>query len=176
MPLNRDQKAVLIDEISDQLEGTPTIYLTDFKGLTVAESNELRGQFREAGVEFKVVKNTLLRMAMERLGGYDDLMEHLSGPTAVALSEEPAAPARVIKAFTKDAGTEKPTLRVAFVDGDVYGGDQLDMLASLKSRDELLGDILGLLMAPMTNVVGALEAQGQNLVGAIKAIAERDEE
>jgi len=103
-------------------------------------------------------------------------VDHLSGPTAVALSEEPAAPARVIKAFTKDAGTEKPSLRVAYIDGDLYDGDQLDMLAALKSRDELLGDILGLLMAPMTNVVGALEAQGQNLVGAVKSIAERDEE
>lgn len=176
MPITRDQKALLIDEISDQLEGVPTLYLTDFKGLTVAESNELRHQFREAGVEFKVVKNTLLRMALERLGGYDDLIDHLSGPTAVAISEEPAAPARVIKQFTKEAGTEKPALKAAYIDGDLYGSDQLNALAALKSRDELLGDIIGLLLSPATNIVGALEAQGQNLVGAIKSIAEGEDE
>jgi large subunit ribosomal protein L10 len=175
MPLTRDQKALLIDEISEQLEGVPTIYVTDFKGLSVAESNDLRNQFREAGVEFRVVKNTLLRMALERLGGYDDLIEHLSGPSAVAISDEPAAPARVIKQFVKDAGTDQPTLKAAYIDGDLYGGDQLDVLAALKSRDELLGDVIGLLLSPATNIVGALEAQGQNLVGAIKAIAEGDE-
>ena len=175
MPLTREQKATLLDEIAGKLEGVPTLYVTDYKGLTVAESNELRHQFREAGVEFQVVKNTLLRMALERIGGYDDLLEHLAGPTAVALSEEPAAPARVIKKFTSDSGADKPELKAAYIDGDIYESDQLDVLAALKSKDELIGDILALLMAPMTNVVGALEAQGQNLVGALKTIAERDE-
>ena len=175
MPLTREQKAAQVETITERLEASPTVYLTDYKGLTVAEANELRRRFREAGVEYTVIKNTLLRLAMEGLGGYDDLYDHLHGPTAVALSEEPAAPARVIKKFTTDTRRELPGLKVAYVDGAVYPGDQIDVLASLKSKDELLSDIVGLLMAPMTNVVGALQAQGANLAAILQTIAESEE-
>lgn len=174
MPLTRDQKARAVDEIVDLLEATPTVYLTDYAGLTVEQANELRNQFREAGVQFKVLKNTLVRLAMERIGGYDDLIESLNGPTAVAFSEEPAAPARVIKNFTRDKDLSVPGLKAAYIDGAVYGDDALDILATLKSKDELVGDILGLLMAPINNVIGGLQAQGGNLVGALKTIAERE--
>lgn len=176
MPLTKAQKAAAVEEIRGKLEQTPTLYLTDYMGLSVEQANALRSQFRKAGVDFKVIKNTLLRLAMEGLGGYDDLYDHLHGPTAVAFSDEPAAPARVIKDFNKDQNTERPSLKAAFVDGSVYGGDQLDVLASLKSKDELIGDILGLLLSPMTNVAGALQGQGQTLVGALQTLAERGEE
>ena len=175
MPLTREQKATQVDEITGKLESATTLYLTDYKGLTVDQVNDLRRRFRASGVEYKVIKNTLLRLAMERLGGFDDLYDHLNGPTAVAMSEEPAAPARVIKEFTKARETELPALKVAYVDGALYAGDQLDMLASLKSKDELLGDILGLLLSPMTNVVSALQAQGTNLAAILQSIAEKDE-
>ena len=82
----------------------------------------------------------------------------------------------MIKDFNKDQNTERPSLKAAFVDGSVYGGDQLDVLASLKSKEELIGDILGLLLSPMTNVAGALQGQGQTLVGALQTLAERGEE
>ncbi|MDX1547623.1 MAG: 50S ribosomal protein L10 [Rhodothermales bacterium] len=176
MPLTKAQKAAAVEEIRGKLEQTPTLYLTDYMGLSVEQANALRSQFRKAGVDFKVIKNTLLRLAMEGLGGYDDLYDHLHGPTAVAFSDEPAAPARVIKDFNKDQNTERPSLKAAFVDGSVYGGDQLDVLASLKSKDELIGDILGLLLSPMTNVAGALQGQGQTLVGALQTLAECGEE
>lgn len=176
MPLTKAQKAAAVEEIRGKLEQTPTLYLTDYMGLSVEQANTLRSQFRKAGVDFKVIKNTLLRLAMEGLGGYDDLYDHLHGPTAVAFSDEPAAPARVIKDFNKDQNTERPSLKAAFVDGSVYGGDQLDVLASLKSKEELIGDILGLLLSPMTNVAGALQGQGQTLVGALQTLAERGEE
>lgn len=175
MPLTKEQKAAAVDVITDKLDGTPALYLTDYKGLTVEQVNDLRRRFRDSGVEYKVVKNTLLRLAMERLGGYDDLYDHLNGPTAVALSEEPAAPARVIKKFTGDTKLEIPELKVAFIDGAVYDGDQIDVLASLKSKDELIGDILGLLTAPLTNVLGALQAPGTNLAAILKAIEEGGE-
>ncbi|HMB89368.1 MAG TPA: 50S ribosomal protein L10 [Rhodothermales bacterium] len=175
MPLTKAQKSTQVDEITGQLEGAATLYLTDYQGLSVEQVNELRDRFRKSGVDYKVIKNTLLRLAMERIGGYDELYDHLHGPTAVAISEEPAAPARVIKDFLDDLKTERPELKVAFVDGAIYGSDQLDVLASLKSKDELIADIIGLLMAPMTNIVGALQAQGSNLVGAIKTIAEKEE-
>ncbi len=174
MPLTKEQKATAVDAITDQLEAAPMLYLTDFKGLTVEQANDLRRRFRDSGVEYKVIKNTLLRRAMEGLGGYDDLYDYLQGPTAVAFSEEPAAPARVIKKFTKDTRQDRPELKAAYIDGDVYGAGQLDVLATLKSKNELIGDIVGLLMAPMSNIVGALEAQGSNLVAILQTISEKE--
>lgn len=174
MPLTREQKAVILEEVSEKLEAAPIVYLTDFQGLTVAQANELRGKFRAAGVDYKVVKNTLLRIAMEKLDGYDELIDHLHGPTAVAFSEEPAAPARVIKDFIKDQEVKCPELKAALVDGDFYPSDALDALAALKSKDELIADIVGLLLAPTQNIVGGLTGQGERLAGAIQTIAERE--
>ncbi len=175
MALTRKQKAALIDELSSKLETASIVYLADFSGLDVAQSNSLRGRFYEAGVEFKVFKNTLARLAMDRVGGFDDLKEHLSGPTALAFGEEPAAPARAIKSFLDEEDTDRPQLKAAYIDGALYGAGELDALASLKSRDELLGDILALLQAPMANIVGALQAPGATLAGAVKSIAEKEE-
>lgn len=176
MAMTRDQKNAAVDVITEKLSSASTVYIANYSGLTVAQVNDLRARFRASGVEFKVLKNTLVRLAMERIGGYDDIYEHLNGPTAVAFSNEPAAPARVIKKFLSDNATlERPEVRAAFVDGAVYGSGSLDALASLKSKDEILGDVIGLLLSPMTNVVSALQAQGGNLVGALKTIAERGE-
>ncbi|NNE69924.1 MAG: 50S ribosomal protein L10 [Rhodothermales bacterium] len=175
MAMTRAQKAEAIKELAEKLEQTPVIYLTDYVGLTVEQATNLRSAFRKSGVEFKVVKNTLLKRAMDQLGGYDELYDALHGSTAVAFSEEPSAPARVLKDFLKESKLEIPSLKGAHVDGAVYGDGALDTLAELKSKDELLGDILGLLMAPMTNVIGAVQAQGSNLVGAIKEIANKEE-
>jgi len=174
MPLTKEQKATAVEAITGQLEAAPMLYLTDYKGLTVEQANDLRRRFREAGVGYKVVKNTLLRLAMEGIGGYDALYDHLSGPTAIALSEEPAAPAQVIKSFTRDTRQALPELKVAYIDGDIYQADQLDVLASLKSKNELIGDIVGLLMAPITNVVGALQAPGTNLLAILQTISEKE--
>lgn len=176
MPMTKDQKTAAVEEIAEKLSQSSTVYLTNYSGLTVAQVNDLRSRFRASGVEFKVLKNTLVRLAMERMGGFDEVYEHLNGPTAVAFSTEPAAPARVIKKFLADNGTlELPELKAAYVDGAVYSGATIDALASLKSKDELIGDVVGLLLSPITNVVSALQAQGGNLVGALQTIAERGE-
>ena len=172
MPLTREKKAALIDEISELLEASSIVYLTNFSGLSVSQSNELRGRFFEAGVEYRVVKNTLADRAMEHVDDFDGLRVHLSGPTAIATSEEPAAPARVIKAFREEADVEIPALKVAYVDGALYDAGQIDALAALKSRDELIGDVLGLLLAPIKNVVGSLQAPGRSLAGALETIGE----
>ena len=108
MPLTKEQKATAVDAITGQLEAAPMLYLTDFKGLTVEQANDVRRRFRESGVAYKVVKNTLLRRAMEGLGGYDDLYDYLKGPTAVAFSEEPAAPARVISRIVREIMSALP--------------------------------------------------------------------
>ena len=174
MALNKQQKEAIVADVQEKLASANTIYLTNASGLSVEDSNELRSQFYKAGIQFQVVKNTLLKRAMEQVGGYEDLFDDLAGPTAVAFSTEPAAPARVIKDFSKGPGAGLPSLKAAYVDGAIYGADSIDALAALKSKDELIGDIIGLLMSPMTNVVSSLQAQGSNLVGAIKTISERE--
>lgn len=175
MALTKEQKASILDEVTSQLEAASTVYLTNASGLTVDKANTLRKKFRDSDVQYRVVKNTLLKLAMDKVGGFDELYEHLAGPTAVAFSNEPAAPARIMKDFSKSDGDGLPSLKGAFIDGDIYGSDALDVLASLKSKDELVADIIGLLMSPMTNVISAVQAQGSNLVGAVKTIAEREE-
>ena len=175
MAMTKTQKAATVDQLVEKLEQTPTIYLTNYSGLTVEQATELRSKFREAGVEYKVIKNTMLRLAMERIGGYDELFDHLHGPTAVAFSEEPSAPGRVIKKYLSDNKSELPELKGAHIEGAVYHADALEVLASLKSKDELIGEIVGLLQSPMKTIISGLQAQGGNLVGAIKTIAEKAE-
>lgn len=176
MAMTKAQKVATVDTLAERLEGSPVIYLTNFQGLTVEQATELRTMFRDAGVEYAVVKNTMLRRAMEKVGGYDDVFDMLHGPTAVAFSEEPATAARIMKKFRENGKIEIPELKGAHVDGAVYQADALDMLAKLKSREELLGEIVSLLQAPMANISSALTTQGETLAGAIRTIADRAEE
>jgi large subunit ribosomal protein L10 len=177
MSKTRAEKAELIDEIGEKLDEYPIIYLTNFSGLTVAQSNDLRGRFREAGVDYQVTKNTLARIALDRLEGMDALEEFFHGPTAVAYSEDPAKPARVIQDFVEEEDVERPELKVAWIEGELYeGADALDTLADLKSREELIGEIVGLLLSPAQNIVGGLTGTGQTLAGIVEALSERDEE
>ena len=176
MPLTKAQKGEALGAIAEQLGDANTVYLTDYQGLTVEQATGLRRAFREADVQYKVLKNTLLRRAMESQGGFDELYDQLHGPTAVAFTNDPAGPAKVLKKFLEDNNLEVPRFKGAYVDGAVYGDDQLDVLAKLKSKDELLADILGLLMAPITNVASALGAQGAGLASVIQQIAEKGEE
>ena len=172
MPLTQQQKREALGAITEQLDAVNTVYLTDYQGLTVAQANALRRSMRAADIEFKVLKNTLLKRAMEEKGGFDELFEQLNGPTAVALSNDPAGPAKVLKKFLEDNSLEVPRFKGAFIDGAIYGEGNLDMLAKLKSKDELVADILGLLLAPITNVASALGAQGAGLASIVKQISE----
>jgi len=177
MSKTRAEKAEIIDQIGHKLDEYPIIYLTDFAGLTVGQSNDLRGRFREAGVEYQVTKNTLARLALDRLDGMDALDEFFAGPTAVAFSEDPAKPARVIQDFLEEEDVERPELKVAWVEGELYEGhDALDTLADLKSREELIGDIVGLLLSPGQTIVGALQSPGQNVAGILERLADKDDE
>jgi large subunit ribosomal protein L10 len=177
MSKTRAEKAELIDEIGTKLDEYPIIYLTNFSGLTVAQSNDLRGRFREAGVDYQVTKNTLARIALDRLEGLDALEEFFHGPTAVAYSEDPAKPARVIQDFVEEEDVERPELKVAWIEGELYEGPEaLDTLADLKSREELIGEIVGLLLAPAQNIVGGLTGSGQTLAGILETLSDRDED
>lgn len=177
MSKSRAEKAELIDEIGEKLTEHPIIYLTNFSGLSVAQSNDLRGRFREAGVDYQVTKNTLAQIALDRIEGMDVLEEFFHGPTAVAYSEDPAKPARVIQDFAEDEDVERPELKVAWIEGELYEGPEaLGTLADLKSREELIGEIVGLLQSPAQNITGALQGPGQTLGGILKSLAEEDEE
>lgn len=173
MPKTKSQKTEAVDTIVGMLKEQPTIYLTNYQGLDVSQSTELRDLFREQGVKYKVFKNTLLKRAMEEIGGYDELFDHLSGPTAVAFTDEASVPAKVMKKFSKAENIELPALKAAFVEGAVYHADALDMLAALKSKDELLGDVIGLLLSPMQNVSSAISSVGSNILALVKAVEEK---
>ncbi len=173
--MTREEKAAAVESLEKRIDEVTAVYLTDYSGLTVEESNDLRNQFRDAGVTFTVAKNTFIRLAMERLGGYEEILPHLAGPTAVAFTNDPAAPARIIKKFAQSVDVEKPQLKAAIVDGSYFGSDTLETLVALKSQEELIADIIGLLLSPASNIVGAIQAPGANLVGSVKAIADREQ-
>jgi large subunit ribosomal protein L10 len=177
MSKNRAEKAEIIDQIGEKLSEYPILYLTNFEGLTVSQSNELRGRFREAGVHFQVTKNTLARIALDRIEGKDALEEFFAGPTAVAFSDDPAKPARVIQDFLEDKEVDRPKLKVAWIEGEMYDDPEaLDTLADLKSREELIGEVVGRLLSPAQNIVGGLQGGGQRLAGLIDSLADEDDE
>lgn len=175
MPVTKAQKKEEVALLTEKLGDKPSVYITDYKGLDVAEISGLRQVLRDAGVEYRVVKNTLLKRAMESTGGYEVAFDHLRGPTAIAISVEPSAAARAIKAFRKSSGQPLPELKAAVVDGVLFEGEQIDVLASLKSKDELLGEVVTLLLSPIQNVISAVESPGSSLLAILEALQEREE-
>lgn len=174
MPTLSDKKAI-VEEITEQLNSASGVYITKYTGMSVDDMGELRGKFREGNVRFKVYKNTLIKRAMDAIGGYEDLYPHLEDQNGFAfVEEELAAPAKVLKDYIKEKN--KPQFKAALIDGDYYNQDQLDSLAAMKSKNEVIGDIMGLLLSPISNVVSGLQAQGGNIAGAVKTIAEKGEE
>lgn len=174
MPTLSDKKAV-VEEITAQLNNANAVYVTNYSNMSVSDMGELRGRFRKGNVLFKVYKNTLIKRAMDDIGGYDELYPHLVEQNGFAfVEEELAAPAKVLKDYIKE--NNKPKFKAALIDGDYYNEDQLDALAAMKSKNEVIGDIIGLLMSPISNVVSGLQAQGSNLAGAIQTIAEKNDQ
>lgn len=172
--MTREEKAIYIDELVDQLKGNNVIYLADTAELTVDVINNLRRRAFNANVSLRVVKNTLLAKAMDKVEDKDfgDLKDTLSGATSIMFSETGNAPAKLIKEFRKKS--DKPILKGAYIDEGVYiGDDQLKMLSEIKSKEELLGDIIGLLQSPAKNVVSGLKSAGGTLAGLLKTLEER---
>src|ERR1043165_1541998 len=172
--MDKNQKNQEIAELKEKFSNSSYFYITDSSTLTVEKINKFRRLCFNSGIEYRVSKNTLIRKALEQVGGnYEALYPLLNGPTGVMFSTDGATPAKVLKEFRK--GSEKPVLKGAYIDTDVFVGDnQLAVLASLKSKAELLGDIIGLLQSPAKNVIGALQASsGQKIAGLLKAIEEK---
>ena len=176
MAMTRDEKAKMIDDLTALLEESNIVYLTDIAGLDASNTTELRRACFKGDISLRVVKNSLLKKAMERVEAkeFDGLYDSLKGNTAVMISTTGNAPAKVIETFRKKS--EKPILKAAWVDQAVYvGDDQLKTLASLKSKEELLGDIIGLLQSPLKTVVSQLQSSGQKVAGIVKTLSERPE-
>lgn len=172
--MNKDQKAQYIDDLAADLSNANVFYLADTADLTVETINQLRRRCFQSGIELRVVKNTLLAKAMERVEGrdYGQLPEVLAGPTSILFAEVGNVPAKLIKEFRKK--NDKPLLKGAYIDDAVFIGDnQLDALESLKSREELLGEIIGLLQSPAKNVLSGLQSGGNKLAGILKTLEER---
>ena len=174
MPTLAEKKAV-VEQITEDLDGAGAVYIANYSGMSVKEVNNMRGKFFEDDITYRVYKNTLVKRAMDEVGGYEDLYPHLVEQNGFAfVEEELAAPAKVIKELFEE--TEKPKFKAAIIDGDYYGEDELNTLAAMKSKSEVIGDIVGLLLAPVSNVVSALEAPGKTIAGAVETIAEEGEE
>lgn len=174
MPTLAEKKAV-VEKITEDLNGAGAVYIANYSGMSVKEVNNMRGKFFEDDITYRVYKNTLVKRAMDEVGGYEDLYPHLVEQNGFAfVEEELAAPAKVIKELFEE--TEKPKFKAAIIDGDYYGEDELNTLAAMKSKSEVIGDIVGLLLAPVSNVVSALEAPGKTIAGAVETIAEEGEE
>lgn len=172
--MTREEKSQVIEELTAQLASNTNIYLADISGLNAGNTSDLRRACFKANVKLAVVKNTLLEKAMEASEkDFGELPTILKGNTSVMYSETGNAPAKVIKAFRKKS--DRPLLKGAFIEAAIYIGDeQLDALVDIKSREELIGDIVGLLQSPAKNVISALKSGGGKLAGIIKTLSEKE--
>ncbi len=172
--MTREEKAQVIEDLTAQLADNANIYLADISGLDADTTSRLRRACFKANVKLAVVKNTLLEKAMEASEkDFGELPSVLKGNTSMMISETGNAPAKVIKDFRKKS--EKPLLKGAFIEEAIYvGDDQLDALVNIKSREELIGDIITLLQSPAKNVVSALQSGGGKLSGILKTLSEKE--
>ncbi len=171
--MKKEEKDLLINSLEEILSNNPHIYLTDISGLDAETTSNLRRLAFKKGVKMVVVKNSLLKKAMEKSNkDFEPLFEVLKGGTSLMLSEVGNAPAKMIKEFRKKS--EKPILKGAYVEESIYIGDnELDMLVAIKSKDELIGDLIALLQSPAKNVISALSSGGDTLAGVVKTLSER---
>ncbi len=173
--MRKEDKQVLIDSMLGQLQACPNFYLTDISDLNAEKTSQLRRQCFNSGVKLVVVKNALFHKAMERMGkDYESLYDVLKGQTAVMFCETGNAPAKLIKNFRKNS--DRPILKGAFIEECCYvGDDMIDALCNIKSKNDLIADVIALLQSPMKNVISALQSGGQKLSGVLETLSERPE-
>ena len=171
--MTRQEKAQVITDLTTLLNDNNIVYLTDISGLNASNTSNLRRACFKANVSLSVVKNTLLAKAMEQVEkDFGELPEILKGNTSIMIAEVGNAPAKVIKEFRKK--TDRPILKGAYIEEAVYIGDeQIDALVSIKSKEELIGDIISLLQSPAKNVISALQSGGGKLSGILKTLSEK---
>ncbi len=175
--MNKEQKNEVIEALKEKFSQYNNFYVTNTEALTVDQVGKLRRICFNKNVEMKVAKNTLIRKALESIDAekYSGMYDSLNGVTALMFSENAKEPALIISTFRSESKTEKPVLKAAYIDSDVFvGNDQLDTLKTLKSKQDLIGEIIGLLQSPAKNVISGLNA-GSKLAGIVKALEERAE-
>ncbi len=176
--MTREEKAQVITELTDKLKENNHFYVTDTSGLTVAEVNKFRGMCFDQGIEYHIYKNTLIKKALEAIDeDYSELDDVLKGTSGLMFSKENGnAPAKIIKKFKKDDPNQRPKFKAASIDTDIYKGEeQLDLLSKLKSKQELIGEIITLLQSPAKNVISALQSGEHQIAGIVKTLSEREE-
>jgi len=172
--MTREEKNIELQRLTEQISSLNSFYLTDSSTLTVGQINKFRGLCYEKGVSLKVVKNTLLRKALEaNEQDFESLYEIVKGPTALMYSEEASVSAKVLKEFREE--NERPILKAAYIDGSFYiGDDKIKELASLKSKEELIGEVITLLQSPATNVISALSSGGSKIASILQTLSEKE--
>jgi large subunit ribosomal protein L10 len=174
--MTREDKSAAIAELKEELGSTPFFYLTDSSTLPVAKINRFRRMCFDKGIIVKVAKNTLIQKALEsepESKGYSALFSALNGPTTILISQNPKAPAQLLEEFRKTE--ERPLLKAAYIDSSVYlGDDQLALLVKLKTKDEMVGEIIGLLQSPGRRLASQIKATGSKIAGIVKTLEERE--
>lgn len=175
--MTKEEKVVVIQEIKNLLQDAKVVYVADLQGLNAGQASEFRRQAFKQNIQVKVVKNTLLQKAMEQIEGvdYSEMFETFKGNSALMISETANGPAKLIKGFRKKE--EKPALKSAYLQETFYVGDEnLDALANIKSREEMIGEIIGLLQSPIQRVVSALQNKSETVEAPAEEAAPAVEE
>jgi large subunit ribosomal protein L10 len=173
--MRREEKNAIIDSLAERIKEYNHFYLTDIAQLNAADTSDLRRKCFESDIKLIVVKNSLLKRALEQSeGNFEELYPVLQGTTSIMFAQSGNVPAKLIKEFRK--GHDKPVLKGAYVQESVYVGDNmLDTLVSIKTREELIGDIIMLLQSPAKNVISALQSGGNKLHGVLETLSKREE-
>jgi large subunit ribosomal protein L10 len=173
--MTKEEKNQLIDSLAEKLAATNIVYLTDISNLNSEITNKLRGLCFRRNVKLEVVKNTLLKKAMDKTEkNFEGLYVALHGQTSIMIADNGNAPAKLIKEFRRSS--DKPVLKGAYIDEMVFvGDDQLDFLANLRSKTELIADVIALLQSPVRNVMASLQSGGQKLSGILETLSEKAE-
>jgi large subunit ribosomal protein L10 len=173
--MRKEDKQVLIDSILNELKACPNFYLTDVSDLNAEKTSQLRRQCFNSGVKMIVVKNALLHKAMQQMEkDYEGLYDVLKGSTALMLCETGNAPAKLIKNFRKTS--DRPILKGAYIEECCYiGDDMIDALCNVKSKNDLIADVIALLQSPMKNIISGLQSGGHKLSGILETLSERPE-
>ncbi len=175
--MRREEKSQIIESLSAQIKENPNFYITDISGLNAENTTKLRRACYDKGIKLVVVKNTLLTIAIKNTENEEmqSLLSTLVGNTAIMFTEVANAPAKLIKQLNKE-GLEKPVLKAAYVQECAFiGAEKLDELANIKSKEELIGDVITILQSPARNVISALQSAGGTIAGLVKTLSEREE-
>lgn len=170
--MKKAKKTEVLEQIKELIRNSSAMFLVDYKGVNVADINKLRSNFRKEGVTYKVFKNTLFKKALEEIGGYEKLYEQLTGMTGVAFTGDNfVAPAKIIKKYFDETG--KLTFKGCYLESTFYGAEQLNTIASMPTKEEIIAGIIGSIASPASGIVGTINAVMRDLVSVVDEIAKK---